>query len=194
MGAIAPSPLATEAVLAQAADLVARTLAGLAAEGTPFVGCLFVGLMLTPAGPRVLEYNCRFGDPETQVVLPLLDADLAAVLADCCAGRLDPRDVRWRAGAAATVVAAAPGYPDAPEKGSVIMGMDAASSCEGVTVFHAGTRLDGGVLRTAGGRVLAVTGVGPDGPTALRRAYAGLHHIEFPGLQARRDVGGAAWG
>ncbi|MEZ4465275.1 MAG: phosphoribosylamine--glycine ligase [bacterium] len=131
MGALAPSPLATDAVLAEAAALVARTLAGLAAEGTPYVGCLYLGLMLTPAGIRVLEYNCRFGDPETQVVLPLLDADLAHVLLACAEGRLDPGDVRWHPGAAVTVVAAAPGYPGDARKGSEIRGLDAASACEG---------------------------------------------------------------
>jgi phosphoribosylamine--glycine ligase len=194
MGAYAPAPVVTPALLAQlTATVLQRTVDGMAAEGTPYIGVLYAGMMLTPAGPRVLEFNCRFGDPETQVILPLLETDLLDVLEACVDGALDRVEVRWRAGAAATVVAAAEGYPGSYEKGREITGVEAAGALPGVTVFHAGTRRsDDGQLRTDGGRVLAVTGVGADLGDALDRAYAGMKCIHFDGMHYRRDIGAKA--
>ena len=194
MGAIAPVPwLAPETVKDLADMALARAVSGMAAEGHRYVGVLYAGLMLTPDGPRVLEYNCRLGDPETQVILPLLASDLLDVIVACVDGRLDPGAVRWQPGAAATVVAASEGYPGAYPRGRAITGTVEAGVLPGVTVFHAGTRrADGGQLVTAGGRVLSVTGCGPDLRTALARAYAGIGKIHFEGMHYRRDIGARA--
>ena len=191
MGAFAPVPwLPFEAIVGLAEIALQRAVQGMAAEGTPYVGVLYAGLMLTAQGPRVLEYNCRFGDPETQVLLPLLASDLLDVLEACVAGELSPCRVRWREGAAATVVAASEGYPGSYPKGRPIAAADAAGALPGVTLFHAGTRrADDGQLVTAGGRVLAVTGVGADLRAALARAYAGIEQIHFAGIHYRRDIG-----
>lgn len=194
MGAYAPAPIAPPALVE---DLVATVLRpavdGMAAEGTPYVGVLYAGLMLTAAGPRVLEFNCRFGDPETQAILPLLESDLLEVLEACVAGALDRVDVRWRDAAAATVVAASEGYPGPYPKGRPITGVEEAAARPGVVVFHAGTRrTDDGRLVTDGGRVLAVTGVGADLRQALDRAYAGIRCIHFEGMHYRRDIGAKA--
>jgi len=194
MGAYAPAPLMTPALL----DEVHRTVLqpaidGLAAEGMPFVGVIYAGIMLTADGPKTLEFNCRFGDPETQVILPLLESDLVEVVEACLDGRLAGLDVRWRAGAAATVVAASEGYPGSYPKGREISGVAEADALPGVAVFHAGTQLpDDGRLLTDGGRVLAVTGLGDDLPSALSRAYDGIDRIHFPGMHYRRDIGAKA--
>ncbi len=203
MGAYAPAPLMTPALL----DEVRRTvlqpaIEGLAAEGMPYVGVLYAGLMLTAhrspftahRSPfAVLEFNCRFGDPETQVILPLLESDLVEVIDACLDGRLAEIDVRWQTGAAATVVAASEGYPGSYPKGRTIGGVAEAEALPGVTVFHAGTRLaEDGRLLTDGGRVLAVTGVGDDLPAALARAYGGIQRIDFQGMHYRRDIGARA--
>jgi len=157
------------------------------------VGVLYAGLMLTPAGPRVLEFNCRFGDPETQAILPLLESDLLDVLEACVEGALDRVTVRWRDAAAATVVAASEGYPGPYPKGREIAGIADAAALPGVIVFHAGTRRTAdGRLVTDGGRVLAVTGVGADLRQALDRAYAGIRRIHFEGMHYRRDIGAKA--
>jgi len=191
MGAYAPAPLMTPALL----DEVRRTVLqpaidGLAAEGAPYIGVLYAGMMLTADGPRTLEFNCRFGDPETQVILPLLDSDLLDVIDACLDGRLAELAMRWRAGAAATVVASSEGYPGSYPKGREISGVAGAEALPGVAVFHAGTRLDeAGQLLTDGGRVLAVTGVGTDLPAALARAYSGIERIHFRGMHFRRDIG-----
>jgi phosphoribosylamine--glycine ligase len=207
MGAYAPALLVTSALMAEIMRTVLQpTVDGLAAEAAPYVGVLYAGLMLTQAGPRVLEFNCRFGDPETQAILPLLESDLVDVMEACLAGQLHRLDVRWRAGAAATVVAASEGYPGAYPKGRAITGIEAAERLPGIVVFHAGTRymafdsfdpaqdrpLDpagGGRLVTDGGRVLAVTGIGDDLRQALDRAYAGMACIHFEGMHFRRDIG-----
>lgn len=196
MGAYAPAPLLTPDLM----DEVRRTVLqpavdGLAVEGRPYVGVLYAGLMLAPAGLRVLEFNCRFGDPETQVILPLLESDLAAIFLACLEGRLDrvAPAIRWRAGAAATVVAASGGYPGSYRRGLPVDGVAEAAALPGVTVFQAGTRLSAeGRLLTDGGRVLAVTGAGADLRQALDRAYAGIGCIHFPGMHYRRDIGAAA--
>lgn len=188
MGAFAPTPLATPARLAAADAIVSTVLAGMAAEGAPFRGILYVGLICPPDGPRVLEFNVRFGDPETQVILPLVDSDLAEIFEQCIDGRLAPAAVRWREGAAATVVAAAPGYPGAYPKGLAI---DRLPDLPDVTVHHAGTQRIADGWATAGGRVLAITGTGRDLAAALDRAYAGMASTHFDGMHFRQDIGNA---
>jgi phosphoribosylamine--glycine ligase len=194
MGAYAPAPLMTPALLDEVQRTVLQpTIDGLAAEGIPYVGVIYAGIMLTADGPKTLEFNCRFGDPETQVILPLLESDLAEVIEACLDGRLAEIVVRWRAGAAATVVAASEGYPGSYPKGREINGMAEAVALSSTAVFHAGTRLDAdGRLLTDGGRVLAVTGVGDDLPAALASAYAGIERIRFQGMHYRRDIGAKA--
>ena len=194
MGAYAPAPIAPPALVEELVAAVLRpAVAGMAAEGTPYVGVLYAGLMLTPAGPRVLEFNCRFGDPETQAILPLLESDLLDVLEACVEGALDRVTVRWRDAAAATVVAASEGYPGPYPKGREIAGIADAAALPGAIVFHAGTRRTAdGRLVTDGGRVLAVTGVGADLRQALDRAYAGIRRIHFEGMHYRRDIGAKA--
>ena len=190
MGAYAPSPaLDAETVKGFEATVLQRTVDGMAAEGTPYQGILYAGLMLTADGPRVLEFNCRFGDPETQVILPLLHTNLVDIVDACLAGELATQTVNWRAGAAATVVMASGGYPGPYDKGEPITGVEAADALDGVWVYHAGTRRTDAGLVTNGGRVLAVTGVGDDLAGALERAYAGAALIEFEGAHLRRDVG-----
>ncbi|MCB9795217.1 MAG: phosphoribosylamine--glycine ligase [Alphaproteobacteria bacterium] len=193
MGAYAPAPVLTPELLERARrEVLEPTLAGLKAEGIDYRGVLYAGLMLTEDGPKVLEFNCRFGDPETQVLLPLLESDLVEIALACAAGALDPEAVTWRAGSAATVVLASAGYPGAYQKGQMITGTNAAEQVAGVQVFHAGTRLVEGELETSGGRVLAVTGVGEDLASALERAYEGVHHIRFEGAWHRGDIGARA--
>jgi phosphoribosylamine--glycine ligase len=194
MGAYAPAPLMTPALLDGVRRTVLQpTIDGLAAEGMPYVGVLYAGMMLTADGPKTLEFNCRLGDPETQVILPLLESDLVDVIEACLDGRLAGLEIRWRAGAAATVVAASEGYPGSYPKGREISGVAEAEMLPGVAVFHAGMRLEaGGRLLTDGGRVLAVTGAGDDLPAALTNAYAGIEHIHFQGMHFRRDIGAGA--
>jgi len=196
MGAFAPTPFVTAPLLDRIShDIVRRTLDGMTKEGTPYKGCLYVGLMLTPDGPQVIEYNCRFGDPETQVVLPLYPGDLADLLFRSASGTLNEGGgKRGWSGAAACVVLASGGYPDAYETGKVIHGLDRAGSLPDVSVFHAGTRLEGAQTVTAGGRVLAVTAVDPGGelPRAIGRAYEAVAIIGFEGMHYRTDIGRTA--
>jgi phosphoribosylamine--glycine ligase len=165
------------------------TLAELRRRGIDYRGVLYAGFMLTPDGPKVLEYNVRFGDPEAQVVLPRLQSDLVELLADAASGRLR-EPPRFGADAAVTVVCAAEGYPVAPRTGDEIVGLDAARDRDGVTVYCAGVaaRPGDGALVTAGGRVLAVTGVGPDLAAARDRAYAGIGDLSWPGMVVRTDI------
>ncbi len=190
MGAYAPAPVITPELSAFVQhEVFDRVMAGMAAEAYPYVGILYAGLMITDDGPRVLEFNCRFGDPETQVLLPLLDSDLFEVLQACVSSDLAPGRVRWKSGAAATVVAASGGYPQAYTRGHTIGGIELAAHARDTFVFHAGTRRSDEQWLTDGGRVLAVTGVGADLRTALNRAYAGVHRIGFEGMHARDDIG-----
>lgn len=188
MGAYSPVPAAdddlVDSILARA---VGPTLDALRREGIDYRGVLYAGLMLTPEGPKVLEYNVRFGDPETQVVVPRLESDLAELLASAAAGALTHEPV-FSSDAMVTVVAASAGYPAAPRSGDVITGVDAAEAVDGVTVFGAGVSAPQQELCTAGGRVLAVTGRGQDLATARRRAYDGIRHIDWPGMQYRTDI------
>lgn len=189
MGAFSPSALVTPELLTQVGrDVLRPTLEGMAAAGTPYVGVLYAGLMLTHDGPKVLEFNCRFGDPETQVVLPRLDGDLAEILLTCCQGTLDQVAPRWSDESAVTVVMASGGYPDTYRKGLIMTGIEAAEA-NGCTVFHAGTTLHDGQLVTDGGRVLAVTALGDDMDTAVEKAYRGISAIRFEGAVYRRDIG-----
>jgi phosphoribosylamine---glycine ligase len=190
MGAYAPLPWAPDGLVD---DVTARVLEPTVAEmvrrGTPFAGLLYAGLALTSRGLRVVEFNARFGDPETQVVLPLLESSLGTLLHAAATGRLDSLPaLRWRRGAAVTVVVASAGYPGEPRTGDPVEGLSDAAACEGVHVVHAGTALDDGGLVTAGGRVLAVTAVGADVPEARARAYAGVERVRIDGGQYRRDI------
>jgi phosphoribosylamine---glycine ligase len=189
MGAFAPSPLATAELLAEVERTILQpTLAGMAAEGAPYVGVLYAGLMLTADGPKVLEFNCRLGDPETQVILPLLESDLMEVLVACVDGNLDTVTPRWRPASAVTVVMAAGGYPDDYVTGQPIHGLKAAEAA-GCIVFHAGTRAIDQAIVTAGGRVLSVTAVEETIAAAAEQAYAGVQQIEFASAHYRRDIG-----
>jgi len=189
MGAFAPSDSLDAALLATVGETaIAPILNGMADGGTPYVGVLYAGLMLTAAGPRVLEYNCRFGDPEAQVILPLLADDPAEVFLAAVEGRLGGVNLSWAPGAAVTVVMAASGYPDQPRRGDLITGLDDAAAA-GCTVFHAGTTAADDGVRTAGGRVLAVTAVAGDLPSAVATAYRGVSAITFDGAQYRSDIG-----
>ena len=172
------------------------TIDALAARGTPFSGLLYVGLALTSDGAKVVEFNARFGDPETQVVLPLLASPLAGLLHACATSTLDSvPPLEWRDESAVIVVVASEGYPGTPRTGDPITGIDEAESVEGVAVLHAGTALDdAGRLVTAGGRVLGVRGTGPDLATARERAYAGVARISITGAHSRSDIAAAAAG
>jgi phosphoribosylamine--glycine ligase len=201
MGAYAPAPVVTPEVQ-QAVDrsIVAPTLAGLADAGKPYRGCLYVGLMIKNQEPRVVEYNCRFGDPETQAVLPLLQSDLFALLqagasGAGASGSLSGLEVRSAGGAACCVVMASGGYPGRYEKGKRISGLEEAQAIEGVYVFHAGTRRDqDGAVLTSGGRVLGVTGTGATIRQAIDTAYRGVDKIHFEARAFRRDIGFRALG
>lgn len=188
MGAFAPPPDVSPALLEEIRLTVLQpAVDGMAARGMPYVGVLYAGLMLTPDGPRTLEFNCRFGDPETQAIVPLLESDLLDIFEACIDGSLSHINIQWKTGACAAVVAAAPGYPGAYAKGLPITGLDQVRDCN---VFHAGTAQDErGRLVTSGGRVLAVSAVGDTLDAALERVYAGIGCIHFEGIQVRRDIG-----
>lgn len=191
MGGYAPSLHLSSEVQEEVVSRILRpTVEGMRRRGTPYVGVLYAGLMLTPQGPRLLEFNCRFGDPEAQVLLPLLENDLLEILLACVEGRLGEIEVRWKEAATTCVVLAAPGYPGSYPTGDEIEGIQEAALLPGVTVFHAGTRLENGRLLTAGGRVLAVTALAADLSQARKRAYEAVRRIRFPGMHYRRDIGG----
>jgi len=190
MGAFAPSPLIDSAAHAQIMDtIVAPVIAGMAAEGHPFRGFLYVGLMLTLDGPRVIEFNVRLGDPEAQVILPLVDEPLLPLFVAAASGDLRQPRIAIKRETQVGVVLASRGYPETSESGVPIHGVADAEREAGVTVFHAGTVARGGSLLTNGGRVLTVTGRGPDFGQAIARAYAGVARISFDGMQYRRDIG-----
>jgi phosphoribosylamine---glycine ligase len=190
MGCVSPVPEldgdALAAVVEQVHEPVVRELAR---RGTPFRGCLYAGLMLTADGPRVLEFNTRFGDPETQVILPRLGGDLLAALDACAGGSLTDAELAAGEDAAVSVVIAARGYPETPQRGAQISGLEAAEQVPGVTVFHAGTALDHGRLVAAGGRVLNVTAVGRDFAEARDRAYEATAAVVMAGAHHRTDIG-----
>ena len=190
MGAISPAPVLDAALEARImAEIVEPTLRGMAARGTPFRGVLFAGLMLTAEGPKLIEFNVRFGDPETQAFLPRLDQDLLQLLEAVARGTLPEGPVRFRPEVGGSVVMAARGYPDAPLRGTEIRGLDAAAAAEGVTLFHAGTREAGGRILADGGRVLTLAGLGADAAQARARAYAAVDRLDWPEGFCRRDIG-----
>jgi phosphoribosylamine--glycine ligase len=175
MGAFAPSPLMTDALVGRVMhEIVTPVISGMAEEGCLFRGFLFVGLMLTPSGPKVIEFNVRLGDPETQAMLPLIDEPLLPILVAAAMGRLAQSSVRIARDSVVGVVMASRGYPESSESDQVITGIDAADLLPGVSVYHAGTARRGADVVTAGGRVLTVTGRGPDLADAISRAYAGV--------------------
>ncbi len=191
MGAYAPAPIVTAEVQEIVdREIVRPTLAGLAAAGTPYRGCLYVGLMIDRGRPKVVEYNCRFGDPEIQAVLPLLESDLFALLWAAARETFRGQSVGIAEAAACCVVMASGGYPGSYEKGKVVRGLQQACQLDGLYVFHAGTgRGPGGEVISAGGRVLGVTGTGPGIRKAIDRAYQGVQKIDFENCHFRRDIG-----
>ncbi len=193
MGAYSPAPVLSEAMRARVeAEILKPLLDGLAADGMEYRGILYVGVMVTAEGPKVLEFNCRFGDPETQVILPLVKTDLVDAMEAVIDGRLGTCDLRLGAGHAVCVVMAAGGYPGPYETGTAIMGIDEAERLENVRVFHAGTAEAGGGLVTAGGRVLGVTAFGSSLPETLRQVYAAVERVRFEGAIFRRDIAARA--
>ncbi|MER9866973.1 phosphoribosylamine--glycine ligase [Mesorhizobium sp. M0136] len=189
MGAYSPAPVMTPEMIDRTMrEIVEPTMRGMAETGAPFSGVLFAGLMITDKGPKLIEYNTRFGDPECQVLMMRLKDDLLVLLNAAADGQLAHTSVRWRDDAALTVVMAARGYPGAPEKGSVIRGVEAAAG-EGVEIFHAGTAINGGALVANGGRVLNITATGRTVGEAQKKAYAALDRIDWPQGFCRRDIG-----
>jgi phosphoribosylamine--glycine ligase len=190
MGAISPVPLETGLGATLLRTIVHPTVAGLAAEGRPYRGVLYAGVMVTRDGPRLLEYNCRLGDPETQAVLPRLDGDLLPLLRATATGELGSQRAAWKREAAVCVVLAAGGYPGTPQRGEPISGLGDALLQTGVLVFHAGTALKDGSLVTSGGRVLSVVGRGATVAEAAAVTYDAVGKVRFEGMQFRRDIGG----
>ncbi|MBK5287513.1 MAG: phosphoribosylamine--glycine ligase [Acidimicrobiia bacterium] len=194
MGAYSPVPVATAAVVDEIMDrAVQPTLATLARHDIDYRGVLYAGLMLTPQGPKVIEYNVRFGDPECEVIVPRFASDLAVHCAEAATGRLET-PIEFRDDACVTVVLASEGYPVEPRTGDVIDGLDAATALDDVIVFHAGTATRGEDIVTAGGRVLAVTALGPDVAAARARAYEAADLISWPGVSRRTDIAAAPTG
>ena len=190
MGAYAPAPVIDAKLLLTVAERIAEpVVAALAEGGTPFTGCLYLGLMVDFEGPKVLEFNARFGDPETQAILPLLQDDLYECCAGVAAGKLDVPRLNWRSGTAVAIVLASKGYPGEYETGKVIKGLDKVAAMDNIHVFHAGTAAEGNKVVTAGGRVLTVTAVGLSVPDAVKRAYEAVGQLHFAGMHYRHDIG-----
>ena len=190
MGTIAPNPHYTEALAERCMrEIFVPTIEAMNQEGRPFKGCLYFGLMLTKDGPKVIEYNCRFGDPETQVVLPLLKTDLLDIMNAVIDERLAELAIEWETGAAACVCIASGGYPKKYQTGYEITGLDANGGLPGATVYHAGTRFADGKFVNAGGRVLGVTARGETLDEALAKSYAAVERIHFQDMHYRRDIG-----
>ncbi len=190
MGTVAPNPYYTKEIADICMETIFKpTIAAMAEEGRPFTGCLYFGLMLTPNGPKVIEYNCRFGDPETQVVLPLLDTDLVDIMEATFKGNLSDLDIVWKQESAACVVMASGGYPVKYESGKVISGMDDKGQTAGAFVYHAGTKYADEQFLTAGGRVLGVTATADTLQNALTQAYKSVEQISFEKVHYRKDIG-----
>jgi phosphoribosylamine--glycine ligase len=190
MGAYSPAPAVTPAIAGQIMErMILPTVRAMQRDGRPFKGVIYAGLMLTGEGPKLLEYNVRFGDPETQPLVMRLKSDLLPALIAAREGNLRDVDLRWYDEAALCVVMAANGYPDDPMRGTEIGGLDSAASDPELKVFHAGTRRDGERLVADGGRVLGVTARGRDLAAARKRAYRAVDLIEWPGGFCRRDIG-----
>ena len=192
MGTYAPAPVLTDALRDEAMKTILEPMVeAMEKEGMSYVGCLYAGLMITDEGPKVVEFNARFGDPETQVVLPLLDSDLGQIMMACATGTLTADMVKWKDSSAACVILASKGYPETSSKGDVISGD--IKQYDTTIVFHSGTKLVGENYVTNGGRVLGVVGLGKDLRTALDRAYGRIAHIDFEGMQYRTDIGAKAF-
>ncbi len=192
MGTYAPAPVLTDALRDEAMKTILEPMvAAMKKEGMPYVGCLYAGLMITDEGPKVVEFNARFGDPETQVVLPLLDSDLGQIMMACAKGTLTADMVKWKDSSAACVILASKGYPETSSKGDIISGD--IKQYDTTIVFHSGTKLVGENYVTNGGRVLGVVGLGKDLRKALDRAYGHIEHIDFEGMQYRTDIGAKAF-
>lgn len=190
MGTISPNPFYTEAIAEECMQTIfLPTLKAMNAEGRPFKGCLYFGLMLTPDGPKVIEYNSRFGDPEAQVVLPRLKTDLVDIFEATINGTLDQIDIQWKKDACACVILASGGYPGSYQKGMEIHGLDEHGQVEGATIYHAGTIKKGNKFYTNGGRVLGVTCAAGTLDEALQKAYAAVDKITWNGMQYRHDIG-----
>ena len=196
MGTIAPNPCFTPELAAESMEKIfLPTIKAMAAEGRPFKGCLYFGLMLTPNGVKVVEYNCRFGDPETQVVLPLLETDLVDIMEAIWEERLDALDIKWSGKSCACVVMASGGYPEKYETGKPISGLDEKGQCPDTSdtyVYHAGTKLEDGKYLTAGGRVLGITSTADTLKEALDKSYKAVEKISFEKAHCRRDIGAKA--
>ena len=191
MGTYAPAPVMTDILRLKAVERVLKpTIAAMKAEGRPYQGCLYAGLMINGDSIKVVEFNCRFGDPETQVIMPLLDGDLAEIMLACATGTLAKADIGWHDQAAVCVVMASGGYPGSYQQGLPISGLAEADALEGVAVFHAGTKVVDGQIVTAGGRVLGVTAVGKNISEAKDKAYEAIANISFEGVHYRQDI---AW-
>jgi len=190
MGACSPAPVFTPELKQQVIDRVMLpAVNGMRAEGIPYQGVLYAGLMITADGPKVLEFNARFGDPETQPIMMRMDSDIVPVLEACANGTLDTCSLEWKPGAAVCVVMASEGYPGSYDKGRPISGLDQANSLPGVSVFHAGTKQDGDIIVTNGGRVLGVTALGGNVQMAIVKAYQAVGKIKWPGVHYRTDIG-----
>lgn len=190
MGTFSPSRIYTPEIAETCMKEIFRpTVDAMAKEGRPFQGVLYFGLMLTPKGMKVIEYNCRFGDPEAQVVLPRLKTDLVDIMEACIDQTLDQMDIQWEDNAAVCVVEASGGYPEHYEKGYEITGLDQASQMENLMVFHAGTKQENGKFYTNGGRVLGITGTGKTLEEAIKRAYEGVAVVDFEKKHFRHDIG-----
>jgi len=193
MGAFSDDSLLSESLHDEILrSIVAPTLAGMEMEGSPYRGFLYFGLMMTPAGPMLLEYNVRLGDPETQPILMRLRSDLADLLLTSREGQLATLDVHWSPNPAVCVVLTSQGYPGNPEVDKTITGYEAVEALGGVKIFHAGTRVKDHQLLTTGGRVMGVTAVAEDLPSAIQRAYAGVSKLHFEGMHYRKDIGAKA--
>ena len=190
MGAYSPAPVMTTEISKQVLDTIVQlAISAMASEGRTFKGILYVGLMITEAGPKVIEFNCRLGDPEAQVLLTRMESDLVPMLDACIDGTLDKVECKWKPEAATCVVMASGGYPDPYETGKVITGLDRANALEDVTVFHAGTQMRNGDIATGGGRVLGVTALARDIRSAIEGAYRGVKEIHFDQAHFRTDIG-----
>lgn len=195
MGTIAPSPFYTQEIADRCMqEIFLPTIKAMNEEGCPFRGCLYFGLMLTKDGPKVIEYNSRFGDPETQVVLPLLDGDLFEIMKACENGTLADVPIAWKKEAAACVIEASGGYPEHYVKGYEIHGLNEDGQAEGVTVYHSGTKKENGKYYTNGGRVLGITALGRDLQEALQKSYKAVETIGFENMHYRHDIGRKALG
>jgi phosphoribosylamine---glycine ligase len=190
MGAYSPAPIFTDILRQKVRDKIMLPLVrAMKSEGRPYKGILYAGLMLTKNGPKTLEFNARFGDPETQPLLVRMESDIVPLFEACIDGTLDQHELRWKSEPSVCVVMAAEGYPGPYEKGKEISGLDEANALPDVVVFHAGTKTKEGKVLTNGGRVLGITATGPDTPTAIKKAYEAVDIIQWDGIHFRKDIG-----